>query len=273
MEATEDQLPISEEDRTVIFKAEFRLANACMAELGFPPTTGPERYAQPAAPAYLSPTELRRGGYQYDFAADAAGSLTVVGADALDPTKGMSAAEAEEYSVASGGDPDEEGVSLRYPDGSVVSTSATGCQAEARAELYGSLLNYLRYDRQSSAMGEGGLAKRLGRDSTYERARAAWQSCVQKAGQRVDAGSDYGVHTLQRRQWIQVDKGGGPLTEAETSAMAEADADCQESSGLYEVRERLLPGARKAIAKRLGLEQSEINAFENAVLAKAKTVR
>jgi len=273
MEPSEDQLPITGADRIVILKAEFRLSNACMAELGFPGMTGAERYAVPEPPAYLSPTELRRGGYQFDFAAEAAGELvTSGGRGALDPTKGMSPDEAEQYDVALNGSPDGKQVSLRNPDGSVASTSATGCLAQAREELYGSVRNHLRYDRQGSSDG-GGLAKRLSRDAGYRSARRAWETCMAKASQPVDAGADYGVHTLRRRLWIQVDEGGGPLTDAEIRALAVADADCQESTGLFEIRERLLPGARKALAERFGLEQSDVVAFENAVLAKAKTVR
>lgn len=273
MEVRQDQLPISAADQTLIQKAESRLANACMAQLGFPPATGVEQYAVPDPPSYLSPEDLRRGGYQFDFAADAEAFLAANGPDGPpSPTEGMSAAEADEYAEALAGTPDGPSVELPAAEGSS-STSKVGCLAEAREELFGSLLNYLRYDRALAASGAGPVAKQLARDEQYQAALATWQACMGSAGFPMEGDMDYGARALRQEQSVQLAERGTPLDRSRIDAVAEADADCQEESGLHSVREELLPGAREAIAKRLGLESSELIAFQNAVLAKAKTVR
>lgn len=273
MKVRQDQLPISTADQTLIQKAESRLANACMAKLGFPPATGVEQYAMPDPPSYLSPKDLRRGGYQFDFSADAEAFLAANGPNGPpSPTEGMSAEEADEYSKALLGTPDGPSVELPAAEGSS-STSKVGCQAEAREELFGSLLNYLRYDRALAANNAGPVAKQLARDKQYQAALSKWQTCMDAAGYPMKDDIDYGARALRQEQSAQLAESGTPLDQSRIDAVANADADCQEESGLYSIREKLLPAAREAIAKRLGLESGELIAFQNAVLAKAKTVR
>ena len=277
MELREGQLPITEADKTLIFTAESRLANSCMAKLGFPRTTQVERFAHPDPPPYLSPDELRRGGYQFDFAAEAASEVAVNGAAGPPPpTEGMSDAQIETYGLALNGSLTGPRVALPDREGEA-STSKVGCAAKARTELYGSLLNYLRYDRAWQGTGMSALRKELAQQGGYAAPLKAWQDCMVGDGHDLAAdirdGIDYGVTALRRMVWVRAPRGEGPLPQAQIDSVVTSDADCQESSGLYEQREKLLPTARTAVVKKLGLESGELVAFQNAVLEKAKGVR
>jgi hypothetical protein len=55
-------------------------------------------------------------------------------------------------------------------------------------------------------------------------------------------------------------------------AIAAADADCQESSGLYEVRESLLEGIAAEIAADLGVDLDHYVAYERALYARAQQI-
>lgn len=275
MVVREGLVPISNADEALILKAEWRLANDCMAEQGFPPTTGPERFVTPEPPEYLSPTELRRGGYQFDFAAEAEGAQAIADGGS-DPTVGMTPEERERFSLALGGDPDGPTAKIATPSGSR-DVAATGCLADARKALFGTLENYMRYDQALEGSGPSALRKELARDDSYPDAVASWQSCMTDAGAgfptAFEAGVDYGVSALRSEQSTRRDREAAPLSADEITQTATADADCQESSGLFELREKLLPDAREAVLAEFGLESSEMVALQRAVLEKAKGVR
>lgn len=277
MEVREGQSPITEADKTLILKAEWRMTGRCMAKLGFPATTQVEQLAHPDPPLYLSPDELRRGGYQFDFAAEAVNELALNGAAGPPPpAEGMSDEQVEEYGRALGGSPADPTVALPGSEGEA-STSTVGCAAEARKALYGSLLNSLRYDRALQATGPTAFRKELARREAYREPLRAWQECMLREGHDLTAdirdGLDYGAGALRRMVWLRVAAGSGPLSQEQIDSVVTSDAGCQESSGLYKVRERLLPDARVAVLKKLGLESGELIAFQNAVLDKAKTAR
>lgn len=278
MEVREGQVPISESDRALIAKAESRLNDACMEEQGFPANTLTERTTHPDPPPYLSPAELRRGGYQFDFAAEAESEAAVNGAAGpASPTDQMSDRQRKEYDRAMNGPADGPRVALPTSEGEA-STPERGCTAVARNELYGSLLNFLRYDRAWQGTAMSALRNQLARTRAYKRPLQAWQQCMaDTSGLDLAAdiadGLDYGVTALRRMVWVNVANGEPPPEQSQIDAVADADADCQESSGLDTVRERLLPDVQEAVLKQLGLESAELVAFENAVLEKAKTVR
>lgn len=278
MEVREGQVPISEADKTLILKAESRLVNQCMAKQGFPAENAVEDLANPDPPAYLSPAALRRGGYQFDFAAEAK-SEAVMGDPDGPPTvtDAMSAEQRDAYVLALQGPKDGKTVSLPDSEGAAT-TPAEGCAAQARTQLYGSLRNYLRYDRAWQGTTIAALRAELARRGTYKGPLAAWQKCLADASPidlsvDIEDGLDYGVSALRRSVWVGVATGDGPPAQTDIDAVAQADADCQESSGLYQVRKRLLPGAKAAVLRKLGLETSELTAFQHAVLEEAKSVR
>jgi hypothetical protein len=108
----------------------------------------------------------------------------------------------------------------------------------------------------------------------YEQPLADWQACMGEAG--FDVGDhDYGAGYIQQAGAAALSTAGRDQTAftAETiPAIAAADAGCQESSGLYEVRASLLTGITEEIAAELGVELDHYVAYELALYARAQQV-
>lgn len=268
--------PVTAEDRNVIAAAETRLIAACMSDAGFSyEVRTADDYVTPPPP-YLSPSELRRSGYQYDWAAAAESFLETNGpSGAPDPTAGMTPDEAEAYTWALLGPPTAPRAALDEPGGGSVFASTEGCVAGARTELYGSVANSLRFERAVQYLSHSGVADELRRRDDYRTAMHDWQQCMRGFGHDVDDNTDYGASWLQRRGADALATGGigqTTITAEVIESVATADAECQESSGFFEVRETLLPAARDAIATELGFEMTQYNAFQHAVLDAAERV-
>jgi hypothetical protein len=277
MEVRADQVPISSEDEIVILLAEQRLIAACMTEEGFQYDTEVDlatRYTVPSAPLFLPPNELRRSGYQYDWDAAAESFLEANPPGGVPPsaTDGMTPEEAAAFSEALRGDGDHF-VELEDVDGGTTGMSVEGCEGEARLELYGSVENAMRFYRAAETVSASGLSRKLREQAPYRAPLETWQECMREAGHDVAEATDYGLSYLGSRHMDALSQGhGNPLTEAEIESVADADADCQESSGLFEVREELLPEAMDEIAAELGFEMSQYVAFQHAVLERAEQV-
>lgn len=269
------QVPITGEDEVLIRLAEERLIQRCMAEEGFDEyrivVENKTRHITPPPPANLSPDELRRSGYLFDWERAARGMAAADPLDpSLDPTAGMSQAERDAFGTALGGGPDAPTVEVRTRDGSTV-LSSEGCMAEARIELYGSLDNYVRFNEAAEFL-PGAVASELREMEGYREALDAWQRCMRAEGHAVHDADGSGFSYLMARLRSALADGEAAPTPEEIRAVAEADADCLESSGLHEVRQRHLPAARDAAAERFGFEMSEFVAFEHVVLERAKRV-
>jgi hypothetical protein len=269
------QVPITSEDHSLIMLAEERLIQRCMAEEGFDQygivVANKTRYLTPPPPANLSPDELRRSGYLFDWERASRGMAAADPRDpSLDPTAGMSQAERDAFVAALGGRPDAPTVEVRTRDGTTV-MSGEGCEAEARIELYGSLENYLRFNDAAEFL-PGAVTSALREMEGYREALDAWQGCMRAEGHGVHDEDDSGFPYLMDRLRSALAAGKAAPVPEEIRAVAEADAACQESSGLHEVRQRHLAAARDAATERFGFEMSEIVAFEHAVLERAKRV-
>jgi hypothetical protein len=283
MKASPDQAPISPADVVVILEAERRLVDRCMADEGFGDVTGFDLPYRAEAPPLLSPDELRSGGYRYDWAADAQEYLVLNGPDGPpDPMEGMSEERSKAYVDALDGGNAGEAVELQDVEGGTVGVSTGGCTGEARETLYGSLENSIRYGRAVERLGGAGLSEKLFARTEYRALATAWQECMEEAGHDVGStkeasgttidGYDYGLQYLVARQAAQLSEGKGPLAQAEIDAVAAADATCQKSSGLDELRRELVPEARDEIADELGFEQDQYIAYQHALLERAKDV-
>lgn len=272
MRQRSDQAPISPEDVVLILRAFERSTAGCMADHGFSNYPMMSEYMVPSAPPYLSPAELRRSGYQYDW--EAAGDSFLAAnppGGPPSPTAGMSQAEADAYLEALAGPSDSEMVVISDLDGGTVGGSGEGCGAEANIELYGSFENGIRFNRALEQIAIPGISQELRDHDEYEDALAEWQNCMVEAGFDVSDSTDYGLGYLQSRG-AQALQGSGDISAEVITATAIADADCQESSGLFEVRDELLPDATDAAAAGLGFEMSQYIAFQHAVLERAKRV-
>jgi hypothetical protein len=264
--------PLAPEDAQEISRAEYRLLGTCMAQKGLvydAPSIGS------VPPMYLSPSELRRDGYRYDWAAAAQDFLGASSPDGAGrATAGMTAGELAEYDEALFGDVDER-VTLGDLGGGTIGSPAGGCMGEARAALYGSVANFMRYDRVVETLSHWGIGSRLQEYDAYREPLTAWQECMRARNHDVGGDTDYGTSYIQSSGAVALsDDGAGQtlVTGESIAAVADADADCQESSGLYEVREALLPQAREDLAAALGFEMSQYVAYQHAVYERAQQV-
>jgi hypothetical protein len=267
MVAVPGATPLSDDEAAVVYEAEERLIAACMSQHGFEYGDGPS--GPGALSLYLSPDELRASGYQYDWAAAAEQFLGNSGGSS-DATAGMTEEEMDSYSAALFGTSDAD-VWIDTHDGTS-GTSRTGCTGEARAQLFGSVANSLRYDALIEPL--SGVSGQLREHDQYAQPLADWQACMGQAG--FDVGDhDYGASYIQQAGAAALSDDGPDQTQftAETiPAIANADADCQESSGLYEVREELLAGITEEIAADLGIDLDHYVAYERALYARAQQV-
>ena len=272
MVAVPGAAPLSPEEGAVIYGAEQRLTATCMADLGYAWGSAVLGDAVGAPALYLSPDELRSGGLDYDYDWAAAGEefLDNSAGGAAPETEGMSDEELEAYSAALSGTPAPE-VWIDTHDGSV-GTSGEGCVGQARTQLHGTVANYLRYDTLHGAF--AGIASQLRRHEDYEQPVAEWQACMSEAG--FDVGDhDYGAAYIRQAGAAALSTEGPDQTAftAETiPAIAAADADCQESSGLYEVRASLLAGITEEIAAELGVDLDHYIAYERALYTRAQQI-
>lgn len=251
-----------------IYDAEHRLIAACMAEQGFAWGSAVLDGGPGPLPLYLSPDELRADGYRYDWAAAGEEFLGSTGGAAPE-TAGMSEAEQDAYGAALGFGDEGEQVWIDTHDGRS-GTDSGGCMGETRQRLYGSLANHLRYDSLRQAF--AGVSDQLRTHDSYAEPLADWQSCMRQAGFDVE-GADYGATWIRSAGAVALSEHGRGQTRftAETiPQISNADADCQESSGLYEVRTRLLDGIYEEIAADLGVDLDHFVAYEHALYERAR---
>jgi hypothetical protein len=271
MAAVPGSEPLSDEEELVVYNAEMRLVSACMASQGYAWGTG--LGASTGRPArYLSPDEIRAGGFDYEYDWYTAGETFLGNSDGSpeDPTAGMTADELAAYDAALFGSQDPD-VEIETHDGTS-GTSSTGCIGESRNQLYGSVANSLRYDGLVEPFSE--ISTQLREHGEYAAPLATWQACMGAAG--FDVGDhDYGAGYIEQAGAAALSTEGRGQTQftAETiPAIAAADADCQESSGLYVVRESLLAGITQEIADDLGVDLEHYVAYQRALLARAQQI-
>jgi hypothetical protein len=263
---------LSDAQSSEIYDAENRLIGACMARQGFERDTTAGGEPVGAPPLYLSPAELRAGGFDYEYDWAAAGEEFLGNSDGgTSYTEGMTAEELAAYDAALLGTSPEPGVEITTHDGTS-GTSSEGCAGEARAQLYGSVANSLRYNDLTEPFSD--LGGQLRAHDEYQQPLADWQACMGAAG--FDVGDhDYGADYIRQQGAVALSEHGREQTQftAESiPAIAEADADCQESSGLYEVRQSLLAGITREIAADLGVDFDHYVAYEHALYERAKQV-
>ena len=275
MVAVPGAVPLSGDEAAAIHDAENRLTATCMARKGYAWGSAVLGDSVGAPPLYLSPEELRAGGFDYEYDWEAAGAEFLDLSDgspegSSNPTAGMTADEMDAYGAALGG-VSGDWVSIDTHDGSS-STRSDGCVGEARAQLYGTVANSLRYSNLAEPFAD--LSGQLREHEEYEQPLAAWQACMSDAG--FDVGDhDYGASYIRQAGGAALSNVGEAQTQftAETiPAIAEADADCQESSDLYEVRESLLAGITEEIAADLGVDLDHYVAYERALYERAQQV-
>lgn len=257
--------PLSSEEVDFVSRSEFRAVRACMQEQGFEYPIDDLLEGPPGwAPNYLLPGELRRSGYQVgvEFLRPASPSETAIAKllETMDPD------EKHAWEAAFRGDGDSPEIGIQDGEGGVLSVATGGCLGEGRKRLYGSIENYLRYDRAVQQFEGGGVTLALETFAEYRGPLTDWQACMRGRGHEVSDIEDFGLNYLRRTAT------GFPVSEDMIRQVALADADCQESSGLHEERERLLPQALAKVAADLSLEVDDYVRFQHAVLDRASNL-
>jgi len=226
--------------------AEAKATAECMAGAGF--RYPPYEVFQPSPGA-----TGRFGGFQSQLTVEEAqahgyeGRITMKGEARLDPSAALNAyvstlteADRARYWQLLNGQ-DSPTVSLRLPDGAEVAASSRGCVAQARKEVYGSVLNYLRlfyFPQQVNQFGEQAES-----DPAVRRALERYASCMRGAG--YDVGSPADATRLAQERFGSTRAPGSPPTDAER-AMGVADARCQAASSVHRALDAALISAASA---------------------------
>lgn len=257
--------PLSAEEVDYVSRSEFRAVRACMQEQGFEYPIDDLLQGPPGwAPNYLLPGELRRSGYQVgvEFLRPTSPSETAIAKllETMDPD------EKHAWDAAFRGDGETPEIGIQDGEGGVLSVATGGCLGEGRKQLYGSIENYLRYDRAVQEFEGGGVTLALETFADYRAPLDEWQACMRGRGHAVSDIEDFGLNYLRRFAT------GFAVSEDMIRQVALADADCQESSGLHQERERLLPQALAKVAADLSLEVADYVRFQHAVLDRANNL-
>lgn len=267
---------LTSEERIVVVNAEYRLVRRCMADAGFEYPAPPDGAVVAKATPFLAPAELRRSGYGFDWAAAARSwSSTNRPEGPADLTADMDPTRAKAFNEALSGPESGPTATLESGGGDTSSLPLEGCTADARAELFGSVMNALRYDRAEQSISGQAMSEALQEDEAYADAAEAWRACMLAAGQDpqyLAATNDYGFYALSSEMRVTASAGTSAVTVDRAAETANDDADCQESTGLYELRERLLPTVRDELYRYIDLESRELDAFSRAVFERAKDV-
>lgn len=119
---------------------------------------------------------------------------------------------------------------VEVPDVIRVGAPATGCLAEARTQLFGSVESWLLVD-QFVAAGIRRFAVTAMRSPAVVEAAGRYERCMAERGYATKNPAD--TARQARLRWVEPDPAGAPT--AEELAMAGADADCQRLSGVHAV--------------------------------------
>jgi hypothetical protein len=177
----------------ILTMAEGELRDRCMRELGF-------RYF-PVHPDEWAPEPLhvgwglndlgraRREGYGLSVTlSEDPGGYTTESEPTARYLRTLSHDQRDDWEVAYFGD-HADMTTVTLPNGATFSTSNTGCVAEARIELYGSIRAHVEVTAMANYM-TGEIGSRVMADSSYQEALARWQECMSELGYSVTAPSD-----------------------------------------------------------------------------------
>lgn len=220
---------LTPEERSVLDRAEAELTAECMRRTGF------EFFAAtPPAPAREFPYGIDDRNWAkvhgFGLAESKVASDRLI---ATDPNRrhffSLSSKRRDEYLLAlDGGRRDP--VTVRLPDGSVLSASTRGCTAEAESRLYGDFSRWFRTEAQIERFPAEYRAL-VRKDAAYLAAVGAWAACIHDKG--------YGAaNPDQLRTLVLEPLGEGWRVEDEIPA-AVAEAECSDATRLVEIAEQV----------------------------------
>ncbi|WP_152520861.1 hypothetical protein [Nocardiopsis halophila] len=125
--------------------------------------------------------------------------------------------------------PSPVGIEATTPDGMELGRSDQGCRSQAQRELYGDLEGWFQATTTVDAL-ENMRRDRVVSDPAYEEAAASWSVCMKEAGH------DYTTPMEVRRSLPPPDD---PLPEDEETALAVAEAECAQETGLGDTADEL----------------------------------
>ena len=177
----------------ILTLAEGELRDRCMREFGF-------RYF-PVHPDEWAPgpfhvgwglnniRQARQEGYGLSLTpSEDPGGYTTESEPTARYLRTLSHDEREHWDIAYFGD-HADMTTVTLPNGATFSTSNTGCVADARIELYGSIRAHVEVTALANYM-TGEVGSRVMADSSYQEALAGWQECMSELGYSVATPSD-----------------------------------------------------------------------------------
>lgn len=262
--------PLTAEESFVVQSTLNRLVSACMSRAGYEWSVSVSRNYSPPPNAYPTLEALKRSRYSTDFAALVRASEELEGDGGRDPLSMIPVAQRDSYLRALNG---TEKVTLRTASGSI-DVSTNGCFAEANRRIYGSVENAAWYAEVSEVGSPSQISAALQADPEYQSLVRDWQGCMSARGviwmdvEGSDQRWDSGFEVTRMKTAIA----GVAPSEDEQDKIAESDHACLSSSGLYEVRERLLPEVKKELWRDLGADEADRWLVGQLALANAKRV-
>lgn len=262
--------PLTPEENYVVQAARDRLIASCMAEAGFTWEVHTSRN-QPADPnPYPTVEELRRSGYGVDFEVEFNSHRDSNERALYNPTKSMSEEEQQAFADAFHGTGSED----LTEGGQSMTISTGGCNSEATEAIFGSEENLAWLSRITEVASHSQLADGLMDVFGYEIALRDWQGCMRDRGVTWMDGEgfwtdwDSGWSVLRTKMYTDDVQ----LPQQVIDEVISADADCLESTDLYQVRQASLEPVRAGLWKRAGTTEAEKWRMQQLTLVNAKKV-
>jgi len=249
--------------------AEHSLTAKCMNTAGFKFTVPPGSSSAPSDTTSVVDLDDRRAHGYGMYEAVSKRATTAVDTDGQAPDipdiRGLSAADARRWQQALAGD--QQSVrTLRLSNGVEVSAGSTGCTAQSRVAVYGSIEQYLQLLNEPQSIAAD-WANRVTSDQRYLDAVAKWAMCMKDKGYTY-ARPDDAVADLQQ----QYERSSPASVRPKEIATAVADGECATSTGLATVASEIKAGYAKKLSaqeERALLRDKEIL---DASTARAKSI-
>lgn len=263
-DAKGDTFVSSIDDEAFIQRARSVLVTKCMKRHGFEYTAAPATTGGVGAfGVMLSPSRLRSVGYGLDLKLFAAtGRLDSTDGDANSAyLGGLDASRRRAFDLAVNGD-GASVATVRGPDGFESSASTTGCTAEADTRVFGSVANALSYDALPQIVRQAAPSFRD--DPRLRAAAVRWMECMKRRGIAVGASISASTYLLSEA------KAGRVPTASSVRKVANTDADCLESSGLWSTTESLVRDRNAAAERSMGISLLSWKAMQRSAVTQAR---
>lgn len=232
----------AQEKAAFLTSAEDEMIRRCMEQAGFEfaVSSGSSSTAQRGRPVSQWGTDdvawAQQEGYGFDG--------SEIEGDYVDPNAetlaGLSVSQRRAWELAYRGRDDQK-LYLTDPSGTTLSVSSAGCEAKARAQVYGSLEQYFRLTSQMMQIPIE-QDQRVEADPAYGAVLDAWAACMEDAGYHFSRPGD--AMQAASEGWNLLAPAAAKAQEIE---IAVADATCGKSTRLVQITSDLEVKYAKAL--------------------------